>query len=143
MAACAEREGAGRPIASGFASILRPDPRGSAKRACDLFLAFASNGASMMPAMTESLLDEAIAFCRTTMLEWKDDPERRPLETRLGVLERALWSASVMETPTHHFVQLARLILLLRAEVKRHARSRGAVARAEEERAVRGRCLTT
>ena len=79
--------------------------------------------------MTDSLLDQALRFCNVALLEMCDTPVRRNLQARLGVLERASWSLSLMPATAEQVVSIAKLILALRDDVTR--------AQAENERFAR------
>lgn len=46
----------------------------------------------MVPRMSESLLDEALGFCRAVIDDIEEGPVRTSLGQRLDVLERAAWA---------------------------------------------------
>ncbi len=87
----------------------------------------------MMTRMTDSLLDQALRFCNVALLEMTDTPGRRHLQARLGVLERATWSLSLLPATAEQVVSIAKLILALRDDVAR--------AQAEEQARLRPRPL--
>ena len=69
--------------------------------------------------MSDSLLDQTLRFCRETLLEMSETPLRRNLQARLGVLERATWSLSLLPAKEEQVVSLAKLVLALRDDVTR------------------------
>ena len=73
----------------------------------------------MMARMSESLLDQTLRFSRESLLEMSDTPMRRQLLARLGVLERATWSLSLLPATEDQLVSLAKLVLALRDDVSR------------------------
>ena len=80
--------------------------------------------------MSDSLLDEALQYCRVALFDMCDTPVRSQLLARFGVLEQAAWSLSLIPAAELHVVNVARLVLDLRDEV--------AYARATEAQLSRG-----
>ncbi len=71
-----------------------------------------------MRAMSESLLDEAIRFCDAAIGVMCDTPVRSELQARLEVLERAIWSLSLVPAAEEKIVSLAMRVLELRDDVE-------------------------
>lgn len=76
--------------------------------------------------MSDSLLDEALRFCKGAIDVMGDTPMRNTLRARHDVLERATWSLSLLPSvsvpPGVEVIRLARLVLELRDDVQ-HART--------------------
>ena len=72
-----------------------------------------------MACMSEWLLDQSLRFCHEALLAMSETPMRRQLRARLGVLERATWSLSLLPATEEQVVCLAKLVLALRDDVSR------------------------
>ena len=90
--------------------------------------------------MSDSLLEEIIAYCKGELPELVDSPVRRALSARLGVLERPTWALAVQPATQMQVVGLAKLLLDLRDEVT-DARRRQLDAAAQLTRASGARSL--
>lgn len=64
--------------------------------------------------MSDSLLDETLRFCHDALLDMPDTHERAAFRGRLGVLERAVWSLSLVPTTTTRDQALAVATMVLR-----------------------------
>jgi len=67
--------------------------------------------------MSNSILDEAIAYCNHALEDLPESADVRTLRARLVILERAIWSTSHTPTSVDQIVRLAKLLLDLRDEI--------------------------